>query len=68
MPLLKIPQYFAIFNHHQSIINPFTSQKIPHYSYPNPADQLKPKPYIYPLLLHYIQPSLTPHTTKLNLT
>ncbi|WP_438819945.1 DUF3199 family protein, partial [Bacillus pumilus] len=35
IPLLNIPQYFPMFNHHQSIINPFTSQKIPHYSYPN---------------------------------
>ncbi|CAL8900311.1 DUF3199 family protein [Bacillus sp. FSL W8-0645] len=63
--LLKMAQYFAMLNDDESMMKGFTSEKMGDYSYAKAADQVKGKPYVYALLVDYIEPSLSGGSTKL---
>ncbi|KRU18227.1 protein YqbG [Bacillus pumilus] len=63
--LLKMAQYFAMLNDDESMMKGFTSEKMGDYSYAKAADQVTGKPYVYALLVDYIEPSLTRGSTKL---
>ncbi|MER3124666.1 DUF3199 family protein [Bacillus pumilus] len=63
--LLKMAQYFAMLNDDESMMKGYTSEKMGDYSYAKAADQVKGKPYVYALLVDYIEPSFTGGSTKL---
>ncbi|ALM28155.1 DUF3199 family protein [Bacillus altitudinis] len=57
--LLKMAQYFAMLNDDESMMKGLTSEKMGDYSYAKAADKVKGRPYVYALLVDYIEPSLT---------
>ncbi|KUR60975.1 hypothetical protein AOQ70_03685 [Bacillus sp. AM 13(2015)] len=65
MALLKMAQYFAMLNDDESMMKGFMSEKMGDYSYAKAADQVKGRPYVYALLVDYIEPTLTAGSAKL---